>query len=79
MKNIRVRKENAGRFCSALRDAGFHARITRNVRFLDQSLPYYGMAGDQAHESFYSPVNWVGIETNASGNKAHVVFAALED
>ena len=74
---IRVRTSNADRFVAALRPAGFRAYFKGPGT---ASVTLHGGCADPehcpAHPSFWEPLEWGSIHTNASGRKAHRVFAA---
>lgn len=78
MRCVRVRVVNADRFVRALREAGFVASFQGPGT---ASVQLNGGCADpehcDVHQSFWEPLEWGSIHTNASGRKAHRVFAAL--
>lgn len=74
---VRVRTVNADRFVRALRKAGFVAEFQGAGT---ASVQLNGGCADpehcDVHQSFWEPLEWGSIHTNASGRKAHRVFAA---
>lgn len=76
MRRIRVKAENGERYAAILRAAGYHARWLGS--FTASTTAFCGCADPGCcaqHESSYRPAEWGSIETDASGRKAHALFA----